>query len=145
MFRYLCDLLTESTYRFSEAEKSGHHPLIYDIPFRGWGLHLYPFLMVCHEPLKSTETASLIHLQIVVDRPAMEMIRNLAPCTMVDQRPIGANAHSTVGTASDAAPLVCLLFSRVGKPSAGGSMAYSFNHPHGMWCPDYPGLEKGWS
>ena len=62
-----------------------------------------------------------------------------------DQRPIGANAHSTVGTASDAAPLVCLLFSRVGKPSAGGSMAYSFNHPHGMWCPDYPGLEKGWS
>lgn len=101
--------------------------------------------MVCHEPLKSTETASLIHLQIVVDRPAMEMIRILAPCTMVDQRPIGANAHSTVGTASDAAPLVCLLFSRVGKPSAGGSMAYSFNHPHDMWCPDCPGLEKGWS
>ena len=34
----------------------------------------------------------------------------------------------------DIAPLIRLLFSRVGQPSAGGSMAYSFNHPAGM-CP----------
>lgn len=73
------------------------------------------------------------------ERPAVEGIRNLTPCVVVDQRPIGANARSTVGTASDVAPLVRLLFSRVGKPSAGGSMAYSFNHPHGM-CPDCTGL-----
>lgn len=73
------------------------------------------------------------------ERPAVESIRNLTPCVVVDQRPIGANARSTVGTASDTAPLVRLLFSRVGKPSAGGSMAYSFNHPHGM-CPDCTGL-----
>ena len=73
------------------------------------------------------------------ERPAVESIRNLTPCVVVDQRPIGANARSTVGTASDAAPLVRLLFSRVGRPSAGGSMAYSFNHPHGM-CPDCTGL-----
>ena len=31
----------------------------------------------------------------------------------------------------DIAPLIRLLFSRVGQPSAGGSMAYSFNHPAG--------------
>ncbi|WP_300690674.1 hypothetical protein [uncultured Oscillibacter sp.] len=73
------------------------------------------------------------------ERPAVESIRNLTPCVVVDQRPIGANARSTVGTASDVAPLVRLLFSRVGRPSAGGSMAYSFNHPHGM-CPDCTGL-----
>lgn len=73
------------------------------------------------------------------EHPAVETIRNLTPCVVVDQRPIGANARSTVGTASDVAPLVRLLFSRVGKPSAGGSMAYSFNHPHGM-CPDCTGL-----
>lgn len=73
------------------------------------------------------------------ERPAVEGIRNLTPCVVVDQRPIGANARSTVGTASDVAPLVRLLFSRVGKPSAGGSMSYSFNHPHGM-CPDCTGL-----
>lgn len=73
------------------------------------------------------------------ERPAVESIQNLTPCVVVDQRPIGANARSTVGTASDVAPLVRLLFSRVGKPSASGSMAYSFNHPHGM-CPDCTGL-----
>lgn len=73
------------------------------------------------------------------ERPAVESIRNLTPCVVVDQKPIGANARSTVGTATDIAPLVRLLFSRVGQPSAGGSMAYSFNHPHGM-CPDCTGL-----
>lgn len=73
------------------------------------------------------------------ERPAVESIRNLTPCVVVDQRPIGANARSTVGTAADVAPLIRLLFSRVGTPSAGGSMAYSFNHPHGM-CPACTGL-----
>ena len=73
------------------------------------------------------------------ERPAVESIRNLTPCIVVDQKSIGANARSTVGTASDVAPLIRLLFSRVGQPSAGGSMAYSFNHPHGM-CPDCTGL-----
>lgn len=72
-------------------------------------------------------------------RPSVKYIRNLSPCVVVDQKAIGANVRSTVGTVADIAPLVRLLFSRVGKPSAGGSMAYSFNHPHGM-CPDCTGL-----
>lgn len=69
------------------------------------------------------------------DRPKVDEIRNLTPAIVVDQHAIGANSRSTVGTAVDVAPLMCLLFSRVGEPSAGGSMAYSFNHPAGM-CPD---------
>ena len=73
------------------------------------------------------------------DRPRVDEIRNLTPAIVVDQRPIGANSRSTVGTAVDVAPLLRLLFSRVGQPSAGGSMAYSFNHPAGM-CPDCTGL-----
>ena len=73
------------------------------------------------------------------ERPEVENIRNLTPSIVVDQKPIGANVRSTVGTAVDVAPLVRLLFSRVGQPSAGGSMAYSFNHPHGM-CPECTGL-----
>ena len=73
------------------------------------------------------------------DRPKVDEIRNLTPAIVVDQRPIGSNSRSTVGTAVDAAPLLRLLFSRVGQPSAGGSMAYSFNHPAGM-CPDCTGL-----
>lgn len=73
------------------------------------------------------------------DRPKVDEIRNLTPAIVVDQRAIGANARSMVGTAVDAAPLMRLLFSRVGSPSAGGSMAYSFNHPAGM-CPDCTGI-----
>lgn len=75
------------------------------------------------------------------ERPAFDTIDGLTPVVIVDQKPMGANARSSVGTAADAAPLLRLLFSRVGSPSAGGSMAYSFNHPHGM-CPDCTGLGK---
>ena len=73
------------------------------------------------------------------DRPKVDEIRNLTPTIVVDQHAIGANSRSTVGTAVDVAPLLRLLFSRVGEPSAGGSMAYSFNHPAGM-CPDCTGI-----
>lgn len=75
------------------------------------------------------------------ERPAVEYIRNLTPSIVVDQKPIGTNARSTVGTATDIAPLIRLLFSRVGSPSAGGATAYSFNHPLGM-CPTCTGLGK---
>ncbi len=73
------------------------------------------------------------------DRPKVDEIRNLTPAIVIDQHAMGTNARSTVGTAVDVAPLLRLLFSRVGNPSAGGSMAYSFNHPAGM-CPDCTGI-----
>ncbi|RLP10716.1 ATP-binding cassette domain-containing protein [Propionibacterium australiense] len=73
------------------------------------------------------------------ERPRADELRNLTPAIVVDQRPLGTSARSTVGTAVDVAPLMRLLFSRVGEPSAGGSMAYSFNHPLGM-CPECTGL-----
>ncbi len=75
------------------------------------------------------------------ERPAFDSISGLTPVVIVDQKPLGASARSSVGTVVDVAPLLRLLFSRVGVPSAGGSMAYSFNHPHGM-CPDCTGLGK---
>ncbi|MBR5734675.1 MAG: excinuclease ABC subunit UvrA, partial [Desulfovibrionaceae bacterium] len=55
------------------------------------------------------------------DRPKMDEIRNLTPAIVIDQHAIGATSRSTVGTAVDVAPLMRLLFSRVGTPSAGGS------------------------
>ncbi len=73
------------------------------------------------------------------DRPHVDKIRNLTPAIVVDQHAFGSNGRSTVGTAIDVAPLLRLLFSRVGQPSAGGSMAYSFNHPSGM-CPECTGI-----
>lgn len=73
------------------------------------------------------------------EKPAADRVRNLTPSVVVDQKAIGSNARSTVATAVDVAPLIRLLFSRVGQPSAGDSMAYSFNHPYGM-CPVCTGL-----
>ncbi len=53
------------------------------------------------------------------DRPKVDEIKNLTPAIVVDQHSLGSNSRSTVGTAVDVAPLLRLLFSRVGKPSAG--------------------------
>ncbi|OUM68633.1 hypothetical protein PIROE2DRAFT_3624 [Piromyces sp. E2] len=73
------------------------------------------------------------------ERPKVESIKNLTPSIVVDQKTFGASSRSSVGTAIDVAPLIRLLFSRVGKPSAGGAMSYSFNHPSGM-CQECTGL-----
>jgi len=73
------------------------------------------------------------------ERPKVVRIKNLTPSIVVDQKTFGATSRSNVGTAIDVAPLIRLLFSRVGKPSAGPSMAYSFNNPMGM-CHDCTGI-----
>lgn len=73
------------------------------------------------------------------ERPAFERIDNLAPAIVVDQKGIGRNARSTVGTLTETAPMLRVLFSRFGEPSAGESTAYSFNSPEGM-CADCDGL-----
>ncbi|WP_312714150.1 excinuclease ABC subunit UvrA [Corynebacterium flavescens] len=69
----------------------------------------------------------------------VEHIDGLTFSTVVDQKPFTGNARSTVGTASDIAPLLRMLFSRCGEPSAGYSPAYSFNDVSGM-CPACEGL-----
>ncbi|MBB5850578.1 excinuclease ABC subunit UvrA [Amycolatopsis umgeniensis] len=69
----------------------------------------------------------------------VDRIDGLIFTTIVDQRRFTGNARSTVGTASDIASLLRLLFSRVGEPGAGFSPAYSFNDPSGM-CPRCEGL-----
>ncbi len=69
----------------------------------------------------------------------VDRIDGLVFTTIVDQRRFTGNARSTVGTASDIAPLLRLLFSRLGEPSAGFTPAYSFNDPSGM-CPRCEGL-----
>lgn len=73
------------------------------------------------------------------ERPAFERIDNLAPAIVVDQKGIGRSARSTVGTLSEVSPMLRVLFSRCGVPSAGESTAYSFNAPAGM-CPECAGL-----
>ncbi|APU15362.1 MULTISPECIES: thiamine ABC transporter permease [Actinoalloteichus] len=68
-----------------------------------------------------------------------DRLDGLMHTTVVDQRRFTGNARSTVGTASDVAPLLRMLFSRIGIPNAGYSPAYSFNDPSGM-CPRCEGL-----
>ncbi|MBL8683437.1 MAG: excinuclease ABC subunit UvrA [Myxococcales bacterium] len=62
-------------------------------------------------------------------RPEVDVLEGLTPAILVDQERIGANARSTVGTATDANAMLRVLFSRVGKPHIGSSNAFSFNVP----------------
>lgn len=73
------------------------------------------------------------------ERPRVDELHGLTPTIVVNQRAISATSRSNVGTAVDVAPLLRLLFSRIGIPSAGSALAYSFNHPAGM-CPSCTGI-----
>ncbi|MFI5489781.1 ATP-binding cassette domain-containing protein [Micromonospora echinaurantiaca] len=72
-------------------------------------------------------------------RPDVEHIGGLSPVIVIDQRRLGGNARSTVGTVTDAWTYLRLLFSRVGTPQVGESNRFSFNDPAGM-CPTCSGL-----
>jgi excinuclease UvrABC ATPase subunit len=72
-------------------------------------------------------------------QPDVDLLENLSAAIVVDQRRIGGNSRSTVGTATDVAPLMRLLYSRVATPHVGYSPAFSFNDPSGM-CPRCEGL-----
>lgn len=70
-------------------------------------------------------------------RPDVDSLRNLSAAIIVDQERIGANARSTVGTATDAYTMLRILFSRIGAPYAGPPFAFSFNRAEGR-CPTCP-------
>jgi excinuclease UvrABC ATPase subunit len=96
-------------------------------------------------------------------QPDADAIENLSMAVVVDQKRLGGGSHSTVGTVTDIYTLLRLLYSRVGDPPVGTSMAYSvtdlragvnktgqvdrardsrafsFNDPQGM-CPECNGL-----
>ncbi|OZF30902.1 daunorubicin resistance protein DrrC [Rhodococcus sp. 14-2483-1-1] len=60
-------------------------------------------------------------------RPYVDVMDGLTTAIIVDQQRMGANPHSTVGTATDANAMLRILFSRVGKPYIGSAQAFSFN------------------
>ncbi|MBZ5734006.1 excinuclease ABC subunit UvrA [Nocardioides sp. TRM66260-LWL] len=62
-------------------------------------------------------------------RPEVDALHGLTPVIAVDQEPLAANARSTVGTVTDAHPLLRTLFSRLGEPFVGPPTAFSFNVP----------------
>jgi excinuclease UvrABC ATPase subunit len=60
-------------------------------------------------------------------RPDVDVLEGLTTAIIVDQERMGANARSTVGTATDANAMLRILFSRLGKPHIGRPNAFSFN------------------
>ncbi|WP_410768867.1 ATP-binding cassette domain-containing protein [Fontibacillus sp. BL9] len=74
-------------------------------------------------------------------RPEADEISNLSTAIVVDQKRLGGNARSTLGTVTDINSLLRLLFSRFAEPHQGYSNAYSFNDPSGM-CPKCEGIGK---
>jgi len=65
-------------------------------------------------------------------RPDVDELNNLSPAIIVDQKRLGGNSRSTLGTITDIAPLLRVLFSRFATPSLGPANHYSFNDPAGM-------------
>lgn len=72
-------------------------------------------------------------------RPQVDRIGGLSPVIVIDQRRLGGNARSTVGTITDTWSYLRLIFSRLSSPHVGESNHFSFNDPAGM-CPACSGL-----
>ncbi len=72
-------------------------------------------------------------------RPEVDEISNLSPVVVIDQRRLGRNPRSTVGTVTQIYTYMRLLFSRCGTPIIGDSTLFSFNTAEGA-CPECKGL-----
>src|SRR3954453_9203145 len=77
--------------------------------------------------INETYTAFVQGFMPSVGRPDVDALRNLSAAIVVDQERMGANARSTVGTATDAHAMLRILFSRLGQPHIGSPNAFSFN------------------
>ena len=73
------------------------------------------------------------------NKPDVDEIRNLPVSIIIDQKRLGGNSRSTVGTISDIYSTVRLLYSRMAEPFVGYSNVYSFNNKEGM-CTTCDGL-----
>jgi len=62
-------------------------------------------------------------------RPDVDVLDGLTTAILVDQRRLGADPRSTVGTATDANAMLRILFSRLGEPHVGSPRAFAFNVP----------------
>jgi len=72
-------------------------------------------------------------------RPEVDEISNLSPIIVIDQRRLGRNPRSTVGTVTQIYTYMRLLFSRCGTPIIGDSTLFSFNTAEGA-CLECKGL-----
>ncbi|GAA4430371.1 hypothetical protein GCM10023169_33730 [Georgenia halophila] len=90
--------------------------------------------------INETYTAFVQSFMPAVSRPDVDHLGGLSAAIVLDQERLGANARSTVGTATDAYTMLRILFSRLGDPYIGPSTAFSFNTPGG---PDHRRHPRG--
>lgn len=79
--------------------------------------------------INATYSAFVQGFMPALARPEVDVLEGLTAAIIVDQERMGANARSTVGTATDAHAMLRVLFSRLGKPYVGPPNAFSFNIP----------------
>ena len=77
--------------------------------------------------INETYSAFLQGFMPTLARPDVDVLEGLTTAIAVDQERMGADARSTVGTATDANAMLRILFSRVGQPHIGSPSAFSFN------------------
>ena len=110
----------------------------------GSGKSSLVFGTIAAEPqrlINETYTAFIQSFMPSLGRPDVDSLRNLSAAIIVDQERMGANARSTVGTATDAYAMLRIIYSRLSTPHVGTSGAFSFNLPDGM-CPECEGLGR---
>ena len=91
--------------------------------------------------LYETFTAFIRNFLPKYSRPAVDDIKHLSTAIVVDQKRLGGNSRSTLGTITDINPLLRVLFSRIGQPATGPAHIFSFNDPGGM-CPECQGIGR---
>ena len=91
--------------------------------------------------INETYTAFIQSFMPNVGRPDVDALDNLSAAIVVDQERMGANARSTVGTATDAHTMLRIVFSRIATPHVGTSPYFSFNRAEGM-CLECEGLGR---
>lgn len=89
--------------------------------------------------LNETYSTYIQHQLAQFSKPKVDLIEHLPVAMIINQKRLGGNSRSTVGTISDIYASVRLLWSRIGKPFVGYSDIFSFNNPKGM-CETCSGL-----
>ncbi|HEX6299562.1 MAG TPA: excinuclease ABC subunit UvrA [Acidimicrobiia bacterium] len=79
--------------------------------------------------INETYSAFVQGIMPTLARPEVDLLDGLTTAIIVDQQRMGANARSTVGTATDTNAMLRLLYSRLGEPHIGPPPAFSFNIP----------------
>lgn len=82
--------------------------------------------------LNDTYTSFIRHRLPHYGQPNVDRVENLPVSFVINQKRLGGNSRSTVGTITDIYSILRLLYSRIGAPFIGYAETFSFNNAKGM-------------